>query len=214
MPDQGPPPSRPACLKPFVARWPQLRLHAIGLGRRSLFSPSELLTPQRQSRSQQQSAKAMGWALGLSRHYSLDTRDGDGDGQAHARPRAQQAIVIIRLRTTDDICDLPPPFSFPLPHTHTHAHTHDIGAYRAILPSRLLPNPLVTVRSSSSSDIPLSSLSDPFGARARSEEREPWLRATVSHVLGVRHRDISRHYLFPVTPGLAAAHPGDQMSQI
>jgi hypothetical protein len=129
MPDQGPPPSRPACLKPFVARWPQLRLHAIGLGRRSLFSPSELLTPQRQSRSQQQSAKAMGWALGLSRHYSLDTRDGDGDGQAHARPRAQQAIVIIRLRTTDDICDLPPPFSFPLPHTHTHAHTHDIGAY-------------------------------------------------------------------------------------
>jgi hypothetical protein len=44
----------------------------------------------------------------------------------------------------------------------------------------------------------LSSLSDPFGARARSEEREPWLRATVSHVLGVRHRDLSRHYLFPV----------------
>ena len=121
----------------------------------------------------------MGWALGLSRHYSLDTRDGDGDGQAHARLRAQQAIVIIRLRTTDDICDLPPPFSFPLPHTHTHAHTHDIGAYRAILPSRLLPNPLVTVRSS---DISLHSTGClTLTLSAPGKERRA--RATVSHVL-------------------------------
>lgn len=78
------------------------------------------------------------------------------DGQAHARPR-RQAIVIIRLRTTDDICDLPPAsHRFPAAAgAHTHAHAHDIGAYRAILPSRLLPNPLVTVRSSS--DISLHS---------------------------------------------------------
>lgn len=128
MPDQGPPPSRPACLKPFLARWPQLRLHAIGLGRRSLFSPSSAPHAATAKSFSAAVQKRWGGRSGSLDTPSLDTRDGDGDGQAHARPRAQQAIVIIRLRTTDDICDLPPSFSFPLPHTHTHAHTHTTSA--------------------------------------------------------------------------------------
>ncbi|KAM0711617.1 hypothetical protein Q7P35_000984 [Cladosporium inversicolor] len=58
--------------------------------------------------------------------------------------------LVHQQRKSDGATCLLPPIAFPLPqaHTHTRTHAHDIGAYRAILPSRLLPNPLVTVRSS------------------------------------------------------------------
>ena len=66
---------------------------------------------------------------------------------------------------------MPPASHLPLPHTHTRTHTHDIGAYRAILPFRLLPNPLVTVRSS---DIIIRrALSDLLGTRQGAKSASP-----------------------------------------
>ena len=69
-----------------------------------------------------------------------------------------------------------PPFSFSsqqvqVNYPTAHTHTHDIGAYRAILPFRLLPNPLVTVRSS---DIVIRrALSDLLGTRQGAKSASP-----------------------------------------
>ena len=139
MPDQGPPPSRPACLKPFLQKattpsahdWPGAAIAVL-----------TLLTPQRRSRSpagsaQRKSDGVVGARALSARHARAARRT--ARRILHARRPRRQAIIII-LRTTDDICHLPPPISFPLPHTHTHTRhrrlSRDFAFSLAAEPSR------------------------------------------------------------------------------
>lgn len=103
MPDQGPPPSRPACLKPFLQKattpsahdWPGAAIAVL-----------TLLTPQRRSRSPAAQRKSDGVvsARALSARHARAARR-TARRILHTRRPRRQAIII--LRTTDDICHLP-----------------------------------------------------------------------------------------------------------
>ena len=167
MPDQGPPPSRPACLKPFLQKattpsahdWPGAAIAVL-----------TILTPQRRSRSpagsaQRKSDGVVGARALSARHARAARRT--ARRILHARRPRRQAIIII-LRTTDDICHLPQRLPSPAAAVRTHTTSAPIARFCLLACCRTLSS-----RSAAAAAVTFTNLSDPFGARQGAKSASP-----------------------------------------